>query len=254
MNKHNQKKNRNWIILVILLGLLAAVLIWALRPADPASDPVLHPGSPSVPESQPTAQSTEPALFPLELAEDLVVTDAGNYSGIFMEDGSNEVVTDVLMIILKNENEFLEKARFYDSSGKYLRVDHTKEIEKYTKRNDELDKYIQILFEQNAKGKIPESTYDKMMEKYIKEKNLIKDQIRELTIQEQNEINSSNHLSEAQLLINSLKEITEENVLETKTLRTFVKWITIKTTKKEYHYNSSETVVFSRQFLHCRRK
>ena len=51
-------------------------------------------------------------------------------------------------IILKNENEFLEKARFYDSSGKYLRVDHTKEIEKYTKRNDELDKYIQILFEQ----------------------------------------------------------------------------------------------------------
>lgn len=159
---------------------------------------------------------------------------------IKLETLSNVVIKELLKlkeIILKNENEFLEKAIFYDSSGKFLRVDHTKEIEKYTKRNDELDKYIHILFEQNAKGKIPESTYDKMMEKYIKEKNLIKEQIRELTIQEQNEINSSNHLSEAQLLINSLKEITEENVLETKTLRTFVKWITIKTTKKEYYYN-----------------
>ena len=105
MNKHNQKKNRNWIILVILLGLLAAVLIWALRPADPASDPVLQPGSPSAPESQPTAQSTEPALFPLELAEDLVVTDAGNYSGIFMEDGSNEVVSDVFMLQVENRSD-----------------------------------------------------------------------------------------------------------------------------------------------------
>ena len=140
-------------------------------------------------------------------------------------------------VILCHEIDFLQKALEYDSSGKFIRVDHTKEIEKYNKRSDELDKYIQVLFEQNIKGKIPETTYDKMMEKYLKEKNLLKEQIRALSIQDQNEINSSNHLSEAQLLINSLKEITEENVLETKTLRTFVKWITIKTTKKEYYYN-----------------
>ena len=76
-----------------------------------------------------------------------------------------------------------------------------------------------------------------MMEKYIKEKNLIKEQIVDLTIQEQNEINSTSHLSEAELFISNLKKITEDNVLETETLRTFIKWITVKTTKKEYQYN-----------------
>ena len=141
-------------------------------------------------------------------------------------------------VILSHEEEFLEKALEYDSTGKYLRVDHTKEIEKYTKRNDELDKYIQVLFEQNVKGKIPEATYDKMMEKYLKEKNLLKEQIRELTIQEQNELNTqSSYYNEAQFIISELKNITEENALETDTLRTFIKWVAVKTTKKEYQYN-----------------
>jgi len=162
---------------------------------------------------------------------------------IKIETLSNVVIKEVLKLkdlILNKEKEFIEKARLFDTSGKYLRVDHTKEIEKYTKRNDELDKYIQILFEQNAKGKIPESTYEKMMEKYIKEKNLIKDQLVNLTIQEQNEINKTNHVSEAQRFIDNLKAINEDNVLETKTLRTFIKWISIKTTKKAYQYNKCD--------------
>lgn len=141
-------------------------------------------------------------------------------------------------IILNHEVDFLKKALEYDSSGKYIRVDHSKEIEKYTKRNDEIDKYIQILFEQNVKGKIPEATYDKMMEKYLKEKNLLKEQIRSLTIQEQNEINTqSSYYNEAQLLVEQLKLINEKNALDTDTLRTFVKWVAVKTTKKEYQYN-----------------
>ena len=116
MNKHNQKKNRNWIILVILLGLLAAVLIWALRPADPASDPVLQPGSPSAPESQPTAQSTEPALFPLELAEDLVVTDAGSdrdlqYGEIILTDEAGSYRFQVTNLPAHRQAVLLEQGR-----------------------------------------------------------------------------------------------------------------------------------------------
>ena len=141
-------------------------------------------------------------------------------------------------VILCHEIDFLQKALEYDSSGKFIRVDHTKEIEKYNKRSDELDKYIQVLFEQNIKGKIPEATYDKMMEKYLKEKNLLKEQIRALSIQDQNEINSSSsYYNEAQLLVEQLKIINEENALETDTLRTFIKWVTVKTTKKENQYN-----------------
>lgn len=34
--------------------------------------------------------------------KDLVITDIGNYSGIFMEDGSDEVVSRILMVVVKN--------------------------------------------------------------------------------------------------------------------------------------------------------
>lgn len=39
------------------------------------------------------------------LGDNLYITDVGNYTGIYMEDGSDEFVSDVLMIVLKNENE-----------------------------------------------------------------------------------------------------------------------------------------------------
>ena len=39
------------------------------------------------------------------LGNNLYITDIGNYTGAYMEDGSDEVVTDVLMIILKNEGD-----------------------------------------------------------------------------------------------------------------------------------------------------
>lgn len=39
------------------------------------------------------------------LGNDLYITDIGNYTGIYMEDGSDEFVSDVMMIILKNENK-----------------------------------------------------------------------------------------------------------------------------------------------------
>lgn len=46
------------------------------------------------------------------LGDNLYITDIGNYTGIYMEDGSDEFVTDVLMIILKNEgNTALQLAR-----------------------------------------------------------------------------------------------------------------------------------------------
>lgn len=39
------------------------------------------------------------------LGKNLYITDIGNYTGSYMEDGSDEFVSDVLMIVLKNEGE-----------------------------------------------------------------------------------------------------------------------------------------------------
>lgn len=64
------------------------------------------------PDSTDPAQTT-PVTDPLPtdnnqtafLGNHLYITDIGNYTGAYMEDGSNEVISDVLMIILKNESE-----------------------------------------------------------------------------------------------------------------------------------------------------
>ena len=40
----------------------------------------------------------------VDLGQGLVLTDVGKYTGIYMEDGSDEVVTGLLMIILKNDS------------------------------------------------------------------------------------------------------------------------------------------------------
>ena len=39
------------------------------------------------------------------------------------------------------------------------------------------------------------------------------------------------------MTLEQLKIINEENALETVTLRTFIKWVTVKTTKKGNQYN-----------------
>jgi hypothetical protein len=39
------------------------------------------------------------------LGDNLYITDIGNYTGAYMEDGSDEIVTNVLMIVLKNEGQ-----------------------------------------------------------------------------------------------------------------------------------------------------
>lgn len=47
---------------------------------------------------------TDETVNPYHLDNDLMVTDIGKYAGIFMEDGSDEVVSNTLMLILRNDN------------------------------------------------------------------------------------------------------------------------------------------------------
>ena len=41
----------------------------------------------------------------IDMGNGLVITDVGNYTGVYMEDGSDEVVSGVLMMIVKNTGE-----------------------------------------------------------------------------------------------------------------------------------------------------
>lgn len=117
--KYSKKKSKNTkplIFAVIVLALLLGVLIWVasvieeediplleLDPQQMTSDPV---------QTEQTRETTASALEQntvqiqeaIQLGQGLVIEGITNYAGVYMEDGSDETVTNVMMLILRNSN------------------------------------------------------------------------------------------------------------------------------------------------------
>lgn len=84
----------------LLLGLAAAAIVLgaALLPGG-GETPV--PSAPTVDE--PLVLPTQPPE--IDLGQGLTIERLGSYAGRYMEDGTNDVVQDVLMLLLRNDTE-----------------------------------------------------------------------------------------------------------------------------------------------------
>lgn len=119
MGKYSKKSKFSYkkILVIGLMALLVAVIIvlciWGAQLAKLADIPDL----PTIPEtsSQPEETEDEPDLdIPdvvvqendaIVLASGLQIDYIASYTGIYMEDGSDEIVSDVMMMILTNTTE-----------------------------------------------------------------------------------------------------------------------------------------------------
>ena len=106
---------------VVLLGLLAAAAVVVVRRnsgEDPARQPQITATAPletEQPEKTPSpteapVESDEPetdmhALDGVELGSGLVIEGVNRYAGMFVEDGSDEIVADVFAITVKNTGD-----------------------------------------------------------------------------------------------------------------------------------------------------
>jgi hypothetical protein len=101
-NKKAAKKDYEWIwLLTAAILILAAVLlvVWLLA------------GRNSVNTTKPTASqpSTNPVKIEgvdnvnIDIGSGMRIVDVAKYTGIYMEDGTNEVLSGLLMIVVKNE-------------------------------------------------------------------------------------------------------------------------------------------------------
>lgn len=109
---HNPKKIPGGGMLLLLIALvvvLAGIVVWNGPPRQPV------PGAPeTTAASTPTqiimqtagsiqSNPTEPQVsYPINLGYGLQITDSGKYTGVYMEDGSNEVLSDVMMVVVQN--------------------------------------------------------------------------------------------------------------------------------------------------------
>lgn len=141
----------------------------------------------------------------------------------------NELI-NLKNIIISKEKDFVNFVNNFNFKTSKIKTDYSKEINNHIKRNEELDMFIQKLFESNALGKVPIATYDLMMDKYIQEKKELEELIKKLSVPQKY---TESDKDRATMIVNTLKKINDENILDTSLLRFLIDSIEIKCTEKE---------------------
>lgn len=99
------------VIVLLLLVTLLAVMLTGLRDTDvapaatEAQTAVTETHASKMTETVPTEAPTPTELQNVKLGYGLKVTDMGSYTGMYMEDGTDEIVSGVLMLMVENTGE-----------------------------------------------------------------------------------------------------------------------------------------------------
>ena len=95
------KKYFNKKMLALMLAIITCAGIFTACVKAPDGDSSSLPAD-SQDEKYPSTELNENHI---NMGNDLVITDIGSYTGIYMEDGSDEVVSGVLMMVVKNTGD-----------------------------------------------------------------------------------------------------------------------------------------------------
>lgn len=102
------------LAILVILVLAITMILWLNRaPEEPL--PSTDGNPPETSDQTDTGLSHEPSIDyelptaerpdPMQICEGLRIEEIGSYVGIYMEDGSDEIVSDVMMVILSNTGE-----------------------------------------------------------------------------------------------------------------------------------------------------
>ena len=123
MSKKKQSKGRGagLILLILMVAVcIAAVIVRPSLPQEPPARPVQTTAPAVQTETVPVQTVSVPAETQpaINLGYGLEITDHGSYTGLYMEDGSNEIVSDVMMVVVENTGEEdIQLAEFTAVSG-----------------------------------------------------------------------------------------------------------------------------------------
>jgi hypothetical protein len=90
-----------WIVNLVALAVLVLIIAFALSIRIGTAKPL--PQETTAPTEM--EQPEEPTEAPMNLNYGLTITDVGSYTGVYMEDGSDDIVSGVLMIEVTNTGE-----------------------------------------------------------------------------------------------------------------------------------------------------
>ena len=109
MSKKNQPRRFGGLLILLILAGIAAALLCRPQGEQPIQTPAVRteptetePVQTVPTQTEPAGAETQPAI---SLDYGLQITDHGSYTGVYMEDGSNEIVSDVMMLVVQNNGE-----------------------------------------------------------------------------------------------------------------------------------------------------
>lgn len=132
--------------------------------------------------------------------------------------------------ILEKQDEFLGVAVQFDCNGRNLKTDVERELMKLKKRCNELDTFMRKLFEQNVQGILPISTFNMILEKYKREKELLESEIHILIERQQTENEKGENQLKAKELLETFKDYDDETMLQAQVIQKLIRMIEIKAT------------------------
>ena len=130
--------------------------------------------------------------------------------------------------ILSKEKEFLEYASKFDCTGRDIKTDIETEIVRLKNKCQEVDKYIEKLFEQNIQGNLPNSTFTTMMSKYKREKDALENEIKILTRRHNAELQNPTNQLRAHELVDFFKTFDETTVIQSNVIQKLIRRIGVR--------------------------
>lgn len=111
-HKYAKRKSHRWLwitlaVVLIAVAATAAFLYFSGDEIEPPTEPSTSATeAATIPSSETqTIPAEEEGLSSFVLGEELEILDLGSYTGAYMEDGSDEIVSNVLMIVVTNNGE-----------------------------------------------------------------------------------------------------------------------------------------------------
>lgn len=124
----NKKTKRTGDRLVLAVAVLLALLLTAAVIALVAGTRQGRAGDIPTQTTGAAAETTRPIQIQvpeevsIDLGQGLRITDVGSYAGVYMEDGSDDIVSDVMMLLVTNESDRdLQYARITLTAGERTR-------------------------------------------------------------------------------------------------------------------------------------